>query len=274
MDDIDNRAGDDVSPVSREFHMAVERSVADKAKALESAIAQITRQCGQGAIMRMGDHQAQKIDAIPTGSLGLDIALGIGGLPRGRIIEIYGPESSGKCLTADTHTLGSRGLLTIAELFEIEGYQTASTTKVIPHSVGLLNEKSSIEHTSHLTWNGRRPVYKMTTAIGNVLEPTCNHPVRIMDENGFVVWRNAGKISVTDHLVVMRDTECFPETDMLTTDEAILLGFLIADGSNKSEKRVAFSNGDPDVILEYKKLIEKFAPECELISYPKKKQAQ
>lgn len=68
----------------------------DKSKSLDSALGQIERQFGSGTVMRMGDKKHEKIPAIPTGSLGLDIALGIGGLPRGRIVEIYGPESSGK----------------------------------------------------------------------------------------------------------------------------------------------------------------------------------
>ncbi|WP_337880745.1 recombinase RecA [Rheinheimera sp.] len=68
----------------------------NKQKALSAALSQIERQFGKGSIMRLGDTQALDIDAISTGSLGLDIALGIGGLPCGRIVEIYGPESSGK----------------------------------------------------------------------------------------------------------------------------------------------------------------------------------
>ncbi|NVO55297.1 recombinase RecA [Rhodobacteraceae bacterium B1Z28] len=69
---------------------------ADKQKALDSALAQIERQFGKGSIMKLGDDTRQEIEASSTGSLGLDIALGIGGLPMGRIVEIYGPESSGK----------------------------------------------------------------------------------------------------------------------------------------------------------------------------------
>ena len=68
----------------------------DREKSLETALAQIERQFGRGAIMRLGDETRTPIEVIPTGSIALDVALGIGGLPRGRIVEIYGPESSGK----------------------------------------------------------------------------------------------------------------------------------------------------------------------------------
>ena len=67
-----------------------------KEKALAAALIKIERQFGKGSMMRLGDTDRQPIPAISTGSLGLDIALGIGGLPRGRVVEIYGPESSGK----------------------------------------------------------------------------------------------------------------------------------------------------------------------------------
>ena len=72
----------------------------DKKKALETAMAQIERAYGKGSIMRYGDNVQPNVEAIPTGSLALDLALGIGGVPRGRIIEIYGPESSGKTTLA------------------------------------------------------------------------------------------------------------------------------------------------------------------------------
>ena len=72
----------------------------DKKKALETAIAQIERDYGKGSIMRLGENTGIMVEAIPTGSLALDIALGIGGVPKGRIIEIYGPESSGKTTLA------------------------------------------------------------------------------------------------------------------------------------------------------------------------------
>lgn len=72
----------------------------DKQKALETAISQIEKQFGKGAVMRLGQNATMNVEAIPTGSLSLDMALGIGGLPRGRIVEIYGPESSGKTTVA------------------------------------------------------------------------------------------------------------------------------------------------------------------------------
>ncbi len=84
----------------------------DKTKALDAALSQIERAFGKGSIMRLGQQKALEIETIPTGSLGLDIALGVGGLPRGRIIEIFGPESSGKTTLA---------LHTVAEAQKIGG---------------------------------------------------------------------------------------------------------------------------------------------------------
>ena len=72
----------------------------DKDKALELALAQIDKQYGKGSVMRLGEDTRPPIAVIPTGSIALDVALGIGGLPRGRVIEVYGPESSGKTTVA------------------------------------------------------------------------------------------------------------------------------------------------------------------------------
>ena len=85
----------------------------DKKAALETALAQIEKQFGKGAVMKLGTNVAMQVDAISTGSLGLDLALGIGGLPRGRIIEVYGPESSGKTTLA---------LHCVAEAQKLGGY--------------------------------------------------------------------------------------------------------------------------------------------------------
>ena len=78
----------------------VDKDTMDKQKALEAALGQIERSFGKGSVMKLGSRETIEIEAISTGSLGLDIGLGIGGLPKGRIIEIYGPESSGKTTVA------------------------------------------------------------------------------------------------------------------------------------------------------------------------------
>lgn len=81
---------------SKDLKINPNQSAEEKAKALATAIGQIEKQFGKGAVMRLGQNQAMNVGFVPTGSLTLDLALGIGGLPRGRIVEIYGPESSGK----------------------------------------------------------------------------------------------------------------------------------------------------------------------------------
>ncbi|MDP2768151.1 MAG: hypothetical protein Q8O41_12020 [Candidatus Methanoperedens sp.] len=73
-----------------------EKEVSDRHKALELALAQIEKQFGKGSIMKLGAHTKINVETIPTGALTLDLALGIGGLPRGRVVEIFGPEASGK----------------------------------------------------------------------------------------------------------------------------------------------------------------------------------
>lgn len=95
-------------------------SAADKQKALEAAIAQAERQFGKGSVMRLGEATRLQVAAIPTGSTALDAALGVGGIPRGRIIEVYGTESSGKTtlalhMIAEAQKLGGNALFVDAE---------------------------------------------------------------------------------------------------------------------------------------------------------------
>ncbi len=92
----------------------------EKKKALEAALGQIEKQFGKGSIMKLGEYQEMNVEAIPTGALSLDIALGIGGIPRGRIIEVYGPESSGKTTLAlhaiaETQKMGGEAAFIDAE---------------------------------------------------------------------------------------------------------------------------------------------------------------
>jgi recombination protein RecA len=82
--------------VAREKKEELQQNITDRAKALELALAQIEKQFGKGSIMKLGSHVKANVEAIPTGALTLDLALGVGGLPRGRVVEIFGPEASGK----------------------------------------------------------------------------------------------------------------------------------------------------------------------------------
>lgn len=98
----------------------MEKGNSEKMKALEAALGQIEKQFGKGSIMKLGDFQAMNVEAIPTGALSLDIALGIGGIPRGRIVEVYGPESSGKTtlalhMIAEAQKLGGEAAFIDAE---------------------------------------------------------------------------------------------------------------------------------------------------------------
>jgi recombination protein RecA len=87
-------------PVAPSSKTAAPDRAGDKSKALEAALLQIERQFGKGSVMRLGEETRTPVEVIPTGSIALDVALGIGGLPRGRVVEIYGPESSGKTTVA------------------------------------------------------------------------------------------------------------------------------------------------------------------------------
>ena len=95
-------------------------SPTDRDKALDSALTQIERQYGKGSVMRLGDEGRAPVDVIPTGAISLDVALGIGGLPRGRVVEIYGPESSGKTTVALHAVASAQRLGGIAAFIDAE----------------------------------------------------------------------------------------------------------------------------------------------------------
>ena len=228
-------------------------------KALEMAVSQIEKQFGTGAIMKMGESAVQNIKAISTGALSLDIALGIGGVPRGRIVEIYGPESSGKCLTADTHVWTGRGLETIAEVFARCGQPASCTSRVTEiddQSLRLVNERGDLEQVTALTHNNRRPVLRIRLRSGREIKATHNHPLRVITERGSIVWRNAGEIVEGDSIVSATfGAEEAGLGDGLSEDEAILLGYLVAEGSLSQPNRVQFTNQDREVAAEYTRIL-------------------
>lgn len=235
-------------------------AASDRDKALETALAQIERQFGKGTIMRLGDDNRPPIESIPTGSISLDVALGIGGIPRGRIVEIYGPESSGKCLTADTYVWTDRGLETVAEVFGRAGLPLSSTSRVTDvrdRDIRVVNEKGELEQVAALTHNGRQPVVRITVASGRQVTVTRNHPLRVMNDDGFIVWREAGQLREGDVLV----SAAFGAVQAasgggLSEDEAVLLGYLTAAGSLDPAGHVRFTTTDIETGAEFAALAE------------------
>jgi recombination protein RecA len=232
----------------------------DKGKALEAALLQIERQFGKGSIMRLGEDTRVPVEVIPTGSIALDVALGIGGLPRGRVVEIYGPESSGKCLTADTYVWSDRGLETIREIFARAGLQTTCTSRVTDISesgIRLVNEWGELESVAALTHNNRKPVLRLRLRSGRVISVTHNHPLRVVSDRGFIVWRKAGNIQAGDTVVSAKLGAVEAAAgDGLSEDEAVLLGYLVAEGTMCYESSVRFTNWDPEVSAEFTRLME------------------
>jgi recombination protein RecA len=232
----------------------------DRDKSLEIALAQIERQFGRGAIMRLGDDTRAAVEVIPTGSISLDVALGVGGFPRGRIVEIYGPESSGKCLTADTYVWSDRGLETIAEIFARAGMKDSCTSRVTDVSdlgIRLLNEQGELEGVAALTHNNRKPVLRLQLRSGRTIKVTHNHPLRVMSERGMVVWRQADQIAVGDTVIsALYGAIEASAGDGLSEDEAVFLGYLVAEGTLSSPNAVHFTNWDPEVSGEYTRVTE------------------
>jgi protein RecA len=243
----------------------------DREKALEMALAQIDKSFGKGSVMRLGDEVRVPIGIIPTGSIALDVALGIGGLPRGRVVEIYGPESSGKCLTADTYVWTDIGLETVAELFARAGTKASCTSRVTDvRECGLraVNERGELETVAALTHNNRRPVLDVRLASGRGVKATHNHPLRVVSERGFIVWRNAGDIKVGDTVV----SATFGAVEAASGDGiseglAVLLGYLVAEGTLTSSTKIRFTNKDADVAAEYLSLVERHFPGMEVRCY-------
>ncbi len=232
----------------------------DREKSLDVALAQIEKTYGKGAVMRLGDEVAVPMKVIPTGSIALDIALGVGGLPRGRVVEIFGPESSGKCLTADTYLWTDKGLETIAELFRRCGQVascTSRTTDVSHLGVRVVNEHGELEQVSALTHNNRRPVKRLRLASGRHVDTTVNHPLRVLNERGFIVWRKTGQIQPGDILVSAEFGAVEAAGgDGLSEDLAVLLGYLVAEGSLGAEHAIRFTNQDPYVSAEFTGLMQ------------------
>ncbi len=240
--------------------VTVSTTQAGRDKSLENTVSQIEKQFGKGSIMRLGETGHVAVDVIPTGSLGLDVALGIGGLPRGRIIEVFGPESSGKCFAAGTYIWTDRGLETVGEVFARCDQPiscTSRVTDVADYGVRAVNEQGNLEQIAALTHNNLKPVLRLTLRSGRTVEVTENHPLRVVDENGFIVWREAGEIKVGDSMVsALFGAIEAASGDGLSEDEAVFLGYMVAEGSLSTRNGIRFSNWDIEVGTEFTKLTE------------------
>ena len=225
-----------------------------KAESLANSIASIEKAFGKGAIMKMNERPKHAFEVISTGAITLDVALGIGGLPRGRIIEIYGPESCGKCLTSDTFVSGPMGLMTIAEIFESQNNPVSCTNRTIEAKVQLQNRYGQAEETTHFTHNNRRATWALKTRSGSSIRCTANHPHLQMNERGHLVWNETKNLKKGDFLSFARTTMSGNTKRDLT--EMYLLGLLTADG-NIYNNKIAVTNDDPDV----KRFIENEAVE-------------
>ncbi len=232
----------------------------DRDKALETALAQIERQFGKGSVMRLGDDDRPPIESIPTGAIALDVALGIGGIPRGRIVEVYGPESSGKCLTADTYVWTDHGMETVAELFERAGQPVVCADRVTDirdQGIRVVNEHGELETVAALTHNDRKPVLGITTTSGRRVHVTHNHPLRVVNTEGFVVWREAGELREGDTLVSARfGAEEAASGSGLGEDEAVLLGYLTSRNTLATTTSLRFVPGDDEVGDEFTAIAE------------------
>ncbi len=243
----------------------------DRDKALDMAVGQIEKQYGKGAVMKLGEGVAEPVAAIPTGAISLDVALGIGGVPRGRVTEIYGPESSGKCLVAGTSVWTDRGLETIEEVFERAGQAASCTSRVTDvrdQDLRAVNEHGELEGIAALTHNNRKPVVRLTLRTGRTLEVTHNHPLRVVSERGSVVWREAGRIQAGDTVVSAAfGADEAASGDGLDEDEAVLLGYLVAEGSLTSRHAIRFTTWDPEVGEEFTRLARRVFDDAEVRCY-------
>lgn len=229
----------------------------NKAEARKLALESIKKAHGEGAAFEFSAHPLPDVEAVSTGSLGLDVALGVGGYPRGRIIEIYGPEASGKCLTADTLILSESGLKYISEIFQENGVTPSNSTKVTPKTVRLVNRHGNLENTVALTNNGARPVFAVQLKDGSEVKSTANHPHLVMNSRGSWVWKKTQDIAVGDMIAKARKP-VEVGTPEFSEDTYYALGALVADGglTEVSRGRISFTNNDPTVIVAVLKLME------------------
>ena len=216
-----------------------------KDEAFQNTIAGIQKSFGKSSIMKLNEKTSLNVEGFHSGSLALDIALGGKGIPRGRLIELFGGESSGKCLPADTYLFTENGIETISDVFDRNGLDAVCVSRNTPKKCRLVNRHGQLESTKTFTHNGRRRVCRITTQSGSEISSTINHPHLVMSERGNLVWRKTGDLILGDYLVSRRG--CPFGANSLPFETAYALGALVADGRFEGS-RIQFTNDDKDVI--------------------------
>jgi recombination protein RecA len=198
-----------------------------------------------------------QLKGIPTGYDDLDCLLTRGtlGLYKGGIVEIMGSEGSGKCVTKDTYCLTPYGMLTIEEIFERNNVPMKAIKGFDECEFPLVNENGEVENTSHFYRNGygtNLGIWRIETKAGFEISGTRNHPIRVLDKNGWIVWRKLGQLQMGDVICIKRGTRIWSENPSISVDEASLLGLLIGDGNFTPKCRFGFTNTCPGIVRHFK----------------------
>lgn len=223
-------------------------------KGIDLALKAIKKSWGEGsdAICDVSENY----EAIPTGYDDLDSLLtrGAHGLLLGGIIELFGSESSGKCLTKDTYCFTKNGMMTVEEIFEENNVPIKASVGYTEKEIELLNGKQEFEKTSHFYRNGSGSnlgTIKIESIRGFKIEGTHNHPIRVMNKHGYIVWKKLKQITKDDYLCIARGPGIWPADSKVTVQEASLIGFLLSEGTLNRPNRISFTNSDNGIVESY-----------------------
>jgi len=261
-------------------------------KSLEKLVEDLQDKYGEGAIMKLGTAKKVDVDPISTGSFSLDLALGVDGLPKGRIVEIFGPESSGKCISRNSIVFSELGMLPIDQFgsLVIPGFQKKEV---------LLYAEHSYDKSSHFYNDGKRKTLRVETHQGYVIEGTPNHRIRIIDKDGNYLFRRLDELQKDDRVAIQRGQHCFgkgvdlsgftyernknnfskktfahPHT--VTPTLALLLGYLVGDGTTTdrglNKNNIQFTVGDKEVHTDFTRICQKLFGEKPKITRDKRTQ--
>ena len=244
-----------------------------KFKVINDAIANIEKTFGKGIIMKLGDKPLKKIEAISTGCISLDYALGVGGIPKGRIIEIFGPQSGGKCVVGDTFILTEKGFLKIKECGN-------SPEETFTDSEMNLYTLNGMDKANKFYNGGIKKTLKINTRFGFELEGTLNHPVYGLEKECFFSFKKLEEIKEKDYVCIQRGQNIFSKEvfsfpkfkfikkrndnnskfykipKKVNLNFAKFAAYLIAEGYTNWSNSFTFHNTDRNLLKDYEKLVK------------------